>query len=67
MLQDLTVRNWLIESGRSMIECILCIAGQNIEDFQDSFSKMLDYVNTDSNWKDIESELKGRKVTYFSE
>ena len=63
MLQDMTVRNWLIESGRSMIECILCISGQNLEEFQESFKKMIDFVSCNENWKEIESELKGRKVS----
>jgi len=63
MLQDLTVRNWLIESGRSMIECILCVAGQNLEEFQEAFAKMIDYVGCNENWNEIEIELKGRKVT----
>ena len=63
MLGDLTVRKWMVECGRSMIECILCVAGQNLEDFQEAFSKMMEYVDCNENWAEIESELKGRRVS----
>ena len=62
MLQDFSVRNWLIETGRSMIECILCAAERNIDDFQQAFTRLIDFVTQQDNWDIIDKELKQRKV-----
>nr|CAB3263839.1 mitoguardin-2-like [Phallusia mammillata] len=66
MLEDSSVRDWLIGSGRSMIECILCAAERNIDDFAVAFSRMIDFVNEPENWPKIEEELKGRRVVQIS-
>ncbi|XP_039268996.1 mitoguardin 2-like isoform X2 [Styela clava] len=62
MLEDVTVRDWLIESGRLMIELILKSANQNVTPFVDAFSKLIEYVKDSENWPQIEDELNSRKV-----
>ncbi|XP_076823305.1 mitoguardin 2-like isoform X1 [Clavelina lepadiformis] len=66
MLQDFSVRNWLIETGRSMIECILCAAERNIDDFQQAFTRLIDFVTQQDNWDIIDKELKQRKVVQIN-
>jgi len=63
MLQDVSVRSWMIESGRALIECILCAAERNIAEFRSAFSRMIDFVNEPNNWPKIEEELKTRGVS----
>lgn len=62
MLADTTVRDWLIDTGFSLVEKILLSANHNIEHFRDAYVKLIDYVKCPENWEQIEEELKGRKV-----
>nr|XP_018670712.1 mitoguardin 2-like isoform X1 [Ciona intestinalis]XP_018670713.1 mitoguardin 2-like isoform X1 [Ciona intestinalis]XP_026693762.1 mitoguardin 2-like isoform X1 [Ciona intestinalis] len=66
MLEDLSVRSWLTETGRAMIECILCAAERSTDDFRVAFHSMMDYVADSENWKQINEELKSRKVVQMT-
>lgn len=62
MLQDATVCNWLVEQGRSMIECLLRSGNRNPAQFIHSYNSLVNYARNSENWITIEEELKYRKV-----
>lgn len=64
MLKDAYVREWLIDSGKRLMEGILKSANRSVDSFRVSFSQLIDFVLLDSNWGDIEEELAGRKVCW---
>lgn len=62
MLEDVTVREWLSENGKLMIECLLKSANRNTTHFAEAYTILTNYVQNPENWVLIEEELKHRKV-----
>lgn len=66
LLKEEWRRDWMIDTGRTLIGNLMKQANKEPENFYAAFDKMLRYLSNEEIHKQIEDELKGRKVPCFT-
>lgn len=63
LLKDENVKKWFEESGRLVMETMLCAANRNCDAFTESYNKLIEFCRNEEKQKEIEKELRSRKVS----
>jgi len=66
LLKDENVKKWFEESGRLVMETMLCAANRNCDAFTESYNKLIEFCRNEEKQKEIEKELRSRKVMSFT-
>ncbi|XP_022085307.1 mitoguardin 2-like [Acanthaster planci] len=66
LLEDQTISDWFVTMGKQLISDLLLKANYDSEEFGDAYDEMMTYVRDPQNHKDIEKELRARKVRFLS-
>ncbi|XP_038063855.1 mitoguardin 2-like [Patiria miniata] len=66
LLEDQSVFDWFVMMGKQLIADLLLKANYDSEVFGEAFDEMMTYVRDPQNHKEIEKELRARKVRFLS-
>lgn len=66
VFRDPETRKWLQDLGKSIMAGILQKSERDTEEFYQAYQEMMDYINDNSHWPQMEEELKDRGVKKFT-
>jgi len=66
LLSDEVRCKWVVESGKLMMESILCAANRDCTKFSHMYDKMVNFCSDPNNRSGIMEELKNKQVTKFN-
>ncbi|KAI6221435.1 hypothetical protein M3Y99_01550800 [Aphelenchoides fujianensis] len=66
ILADQSSRRWLIQAGRNLMADLLRQDKKDPKDFYVAFDRLMDYMEDPTNYEQIETELRTRKVEHVN-
>ncbi|XP_071801837.1 mitoguardin 2-like isoform X1 [Asterias amurensis] len=66
LLEDQSIADWFVLMGKQLIGDLLVKANYDTEEFEEAFDELMKYVRDPQNFKEIEKELRARKVRFLS-
>ena len=63
LLSSQSNRQFVVDTGRRLMLSMLENAGQETDQFSQSYDNILEYIQTEGNWEQAEKELKSRGVS----
>lgn len=62
LFKDPKISRWVADTGRQVLTDLLCLGDKDPKDFLVSYESMLEFLQNQDNWPDIEAELESRQV-----